>query len=344
LEKLKHIKKILIIMMGGIGDMVHFTPSLLNLHRCLPEAKISFLVYKSKAEELIKKAPFIEKIFRIGIDVKTYNIIPRLRKENYEMAIISSGTNPLKSGILCYFIGADYRVGEKNILCNISINKNENEHYLEKNLKLLEAIGCKAENKQMKIWLDEKDWEYKDNIINEYDLKGKLIVIGVHPGSGKRLAFKRWPLDRFASLIKLLREKYEATFILFGGKEESELAQKLINQLNFEPINLAGKTSVPQAAAAISICNLFISNDTGLMHLATIFKIPVIAVYGPTKHLLHSPYGDNNIIIRHELPCSPCYEKKPIICEHLSCLKNITVNEVMAAAEKQIKRIKMKTI
>lgn len=329
-------------MMGGIGDMVHFTPMLLNLNRCFPEARISFLVYQSKAEHLIKKAPFIDKIFRVGIDVNTFNILHRLRRENYEMAIISSGTNPLKSGILCYMIGARYRAGEQSFWCNISIKKEDKIHYLEKNLRLLEAIGCKIKVKKMKIWLAENDWEYKEILIEKYNLRTKPLVIGVHPGSGQRLAFKRWPLVRFVALIKMIKEKYGATFILFGGPEESELSQKLIGHLNFQPINLVGKTTVAQAAAAISICDLFISNDSSLMHLATIFKIPVIAIYGPTNHFLHSPYGDNNTIIRLNLPCSPCYEKKPVKCKHLSCLNKITVDEVMRVVEKQLKKLKIK--
>jgi heptosyltransferase-2 len=344
MKLIKNIKKILIIMMGGIGDMVHFTPTIANIHKHFPMAKMSFLVYKSKAEDLIKNAPFVDKIYRVGIDVNAYNIIPRLRKEKYEMAIISSGTNPFKSGTLCYLSNIPYRVAEKNFWCTICIKKQENEHYLDHNLKLAEAIGCSVADKSMKIWFDDDALKYKKDLIKSHDLKNKQLIIGVHPGSEERLSFKRWPIEKYGALLNLIHKKHKAFFIIFGGPDEISLSKKLVNLVNFQPLNLVGKTTVLKAATSISLCHLFISNDSGLMHLATAFNIPVIAIYGPSQYIKSSPYGRNHIIIRHDLPCSPCYDNKPITCKSMQCLKKISVEEVMEAVDNKIKKLKLETL
>jgi lipopolysaccharide heptosyltransferase II len=345
MKLMKNIKKILIIMMGGIGDMVHFTPTIANVHKHFPEAIMSFLVYKSKAEELVKNAPFVDKVYRVEIDVNTYNIIPRLRKENYEMAIISSGTNPFKSGMLCYLSGIPCRVAEKNFWCTICIEKQENKHFLDHNLKLAEAIGCTVRDKSMKIWFDDDALKYKKDLIKRYDLKNKQLIIGVHPGSEKRLAFKRWPIEKYGALLNYMHKKYQASFIIFGGPDEAALAKELEGLVNFRPINLVGTTTVLQAAASISLCHMFLSNDSGLMHLATAFAIPVVAIYGPSQYIKSAPYGQKqkHIIVRHELPCSPCYDNNTIKCKHLKCINDITVEEVLSALESQIKKLPKKT-
>ncbi len=344
MKLIKNIKKILIIMMGGIGDMVHFTPTVANVHKCFPKAKMSFLVYKSKAEELINNAPFADKVYRVGIDINALNIIPRLRREKYDMALISSGTNPLKSGILCNLIGVRYRVCEQGFWCNIPVKKEENKHYLDSNLELVKVIGCEVMDNSMKIWFDEETLNYKKALIKNYKLKNKPLIIGIHPGSEKRLSFKRWSIEKYGTLLNLINKKHKAFFIIFGGPDEVLLSKKLVSLLNFQPLNLVGKTTVLQAAASISLCHLFISNDSGLMHLATAYNIPVIAIYGPSQYIKSSPYGRNNIIIRHDLPCSPCYDNNPIKCKHLQCLKKISVEEVMAAVDNKIKKLKLATL
>jgi heptosyltransferase-2 len=343
MKLIKDTKKILIIMMGGIGDMVHFTPTVANVHKHFPEATMSFLVYKSKAEELVKNAPFVDKVYRLGIDVNAYNIIPRLRKEKYEMAIISSGTNPFKSGILCYLSGIPYQVAEKNFWCTICIEKQENEHFLDHNLKLAEAIGCAVTDRTMKIWFDDNALKYKRALVKNHDLKNRQLIIGVHPGSEKRLAFKRWPIEKYGALLNYMHKKHQASFIIFGGPDEAALARELESLVNFKLINLVGKTTVQQAAASISLCHMFISNDSGLMHLATAFAIPVVAIYGPSQYIKSAPYGKNHTIVRHELPCSPCYDNNTIKCKHLKCINDITIEEVLAALETQIKKLPIKT-
>jgi ADP-heptose:LPS heptosyltransferase len=103
--------------------------------------------------------------------------------------------------------------------------------------------------------------------------------------------------------------------------------------MNSNPILMAGKTTLTQAAALIEKCRLFISNDSGLMHVACAVHTPVIGLYGPTNHIKIGPYSDSSIIIRRGLDCSPCYKREKVKCKRLDCLKFITVDDVFEAVK-----------
>lgn len=340
------ISRILIIMMGGIGDMILLTPALKALRKAYPSSTLSFLLGPYGAEKVIEGSDLING--KIIFDPEKYKgvkgkikLIQELRKENFHLSITSTGTNPIKSGLLCYLARIKNRLGEdiggKGFFYNLKVPFHPESHCVESNLRMLQKLGIKADDKRTYIYRSSEDKYFAQKIFVEHHLEGKRLI-GIHPGSGVHQAwFRRWPKERFARLADGMIDKYKATVMIFGGDDEVSLACEIKALMNSNPILMAGKTTLTQAAALIEKCRLFISNDSGLMHVACAVHTPVIGLYGPTNYKRTGPHLDSAIIIRKELDCSPCYKELfkggKVKCKRLDCFKFITVEDVFEAVK-----------
>jgi len=143
---------------------------------------------------------------------------------------------------------------------------------------------------------------------------------------------KMWPVERFASLIDKLSAR--AQIILIGASAEKETENRILAITNSIPVSLVGKTDLPVLAAVLKKLDLYITNDTGPMHLASALGVPVIGLFGPTSPEETKPAGDNSIIIHHGADCGPCWLRQ---CpkDH-QCMTAITVEEVENAALKTV--------
>jgi heptosyltransferase-2 len=345
--ELTKIKKILLIMMGGIGNMIFLTPTLKAIRDSLPNSELIFLLGPYGAEKVIENSPLFNKKFII--DLKTYRgirgkirLIKELRKEKFDLSLTSTGSNPIKSGLLCMLSGIKYRLGEnikgKGFFYNLKIPFNPNLHEVESNIRLVERIGINVQNKDLFIHTTNADNNFAEDIFLKNKLEGKM-VIGIHPGSGIHQAgFKRWPQDRFAQLADWMIDSHDCSVILFGGPAEIEMAENINRLMQHEPLTMTGKTTLSQTAALIKKCSLFISNDSGLLHVASAVKTPTISLFGPTDYKKTGAYSDSSIMIRKDLPCSPCYSGKPVRCSHLDCLHLITVDDVKDVVRKKLEK------
>lgn len=344
---LSKINKILIIIVGGIGNMIFLTPALKALRQACPSAKIHFLLGPYGAEKAIEGSNLIDK--KIIVDpenqkgiVDTIRLIQKLREEKFSLSISSTGINPLKSGLLCFFAGIKYRLGEKikgkGFFYNLKTSFDKNSHEVESNINLIQKLGIEVKDKSLYIHMSADDKNFARETFACYNLEGKL-VIGMHPGSGIHQAgFKRWPKERFARLADSIISNYDASVILFGGSEEIDLANDIKASMKSNPLIMTGKTTLNEAAAMITKCALFISNDSGLLHVACAAKTPTVAIFGPTNYKKTGPYSDSSTIVRKELDCSPCYSGDEIKCKALDCLMLIKVEDVLQEVENMLKR------
>jgi len=325
---LSKTKKILIIMMGGIGNMIFLTPA-----------------RPYGAEKVIEKSFLFDKKIIVGTETfrgisGKFKLIRLLRKEHFDLSITSTGSNPIKSGLLCLLAGIKYRLGEnikgKGFFYNLKIPFNKYFHEVDSNIHMVEKLGIEAADKSLFIYISQNDKDYADKIFDLNNFEGELVV-GMHPGSGIHQAgFKRWPKEKFARLADWIINSYKASVILFGGTEEISLANDIQNLMSSSPIILTGKATLAQTAALIKKCQLFFSNDSGLLHVACAVKTPTISIFGPTDYKKTGPYSDSSTIIRKDLSCSPCYVGKPVHCSHLDCIHSIKVNDVSEIAKQQL--------
>lgn len=336
--ELQKIKKILFIMMGGIGNMIFLTPALQAIRKTLPHARMTFLLGPYGAEQVIEKSTLFDD--KVIVDPEAFKVIRGslkliryLRKEEFDLSFTSTGTNPIKSGILCWLAGIKYRLGEninhKGFLYNIKIPFDPSLHEVESNNRLAEKLGLVIDKEKIFIHTSEEDDRFAENFLATNNLKGRL-VFGMHPGSGIHQAgFKRWPKEKFAQLADWLIDRYSCSVIFFGGTEEVELVKSISQLMQKQPILMAGKTTLAQSAALIKKCKLFISNDSGLLHVACALATPtIISIFGPTDYRKTGPYSGSSLMIRKDLHCSPCYSGKPIRCPHFDCIHLISVDDV----------------
>lgn len=341
------LERILIIMMGGIGNMIFLTPALKALRKAYPSSITSFLLGPYGAEEALGGSGLIDKKIIVGNKkhkgiTGKIKLIQELRRENFSLSITSTGTNPLKSGLLCYLAGIKYRLGEsirgKGYFYNLKIAWNENHHEVESNINLIQKLGIRVEDKNLYIHRSPEDEIFAQRIFADHYIDKKL-VIGMHPGSGMHQAeFKRWPKERFAQLADRIVNNYNASIIIFGGPEEINLANEIKKLMKTDPLVMTGKTTLAQTAALIEKCSLFVSNDSGLLHVACAVNPSTIGIYGPTNHRRTGPYSDSAVIIRKKLDCSPCYKGTKVDCTQLDCLELISVEEVLEAANSMLKK------
>lgn len=335
---LSQVSKILIIMMGGIGNMVFLTPALKALRKSLPSSKIVLLLGPYGAEKVFQGSNLIDK--KIVLEPKKhkglsgkFRLILRLRREKCSLSITSTGTNPLTSGFLCLLAGIKYRLGEnirnKSLFYNLKVPFDKGSHEVEGNIRLIKKLGIEVEDRTLFIQRTEEDKKSAREFFSQNYLKGRL-VIGIHPGSGIHQAgFKRWPKERFARLADSLIKDLDAQVILFGGSEEKILTEEIKDLMKTSPFTLTGKTTLAQTAAFIEKCQLFISNDSGLLHVACAVGTPALGLFGPTDPLRTGPFSSSAIIVRKDLDCSPCYSGKPVSCSNKKCLEFITVKDVL---------------
>jgi heptosyltransferase-2 len=161
------------------------------------------------------------------------------------------------------------------------------------------------------------------------DLRRPLVFL--HPGASYGPA-KRWSVLKFSELASLLQRRKKASVIISGSNDEAQLAESVALLMREKPVSLAGKTSLLRLASLISNADLFITNDSGPMHLANALHVPVVAIFGPTDPTLTGPFQQPSAVVKKDVPCSPCsYRECPF--DH-RCMENIPIEEVFQACQK----------
>lgn len=345
--ELSRIKNVLIIMMGGIGNMIFLTPALKALRKALPSSSFCFLLGPYGAEKVIEGSDLLDQKITVGLEKFTgvsgnMRLIRKLRQEHFNLSITSTGTNPLKSSLLCALANIEYRVGEniggKGIFYNLKVPFDTERHEVEGNIHLVQRLGIDVEDRLLFVQMSEKNKESAQKFFAQHNIEGK-VVVGLHPGSGVHQAeFKRWPRERFAQLADKLITDFGASVVIFGGTEETELAEEIKDRMRSAPLIMTGQSPLGETAALIEGCSLFISNDSGLLHVACAVDTPSIGIFGPTNPRRTGPYPDLSAVFRKDLACSPCYEGNSIHCDHFECLYLITVDDMIEEVKKRLKR------
>ncbi len=341
------------MQIAGIGDLVIATPTLKALKTRFKDAYVGLLVI-SRSAQLIEGCPYIDDLFVLDIKypnlinlferksfIKTYKTIKKLHQQKFDMLINLQRTDSwggsFKMAILFWLIGAKYRVGRdtdgRGFFFNFKIKESSQEykHEVEANLDVARALGENIEEAKLEVPIFEEDRIFISNFLNRHDISDKDLLIGLNPGAFR--PFRRWPEKRWAQLANRLIGKYSCKIIITGHKSEKKIMDEIANLIEKKSIIVAKNLSLKQLAALIERFNLFITNDTGPMHIAVATKTSLIALFGPGDIHKFSPYcnSDKSVVIRKEVNCRrPCHKFK---CGSQKCMKLITVEDVMKAVE-----------
>lgn len=330
--------KLLIIFLSGIGNFILFTPTLRAIRNKYPHAKITLLAKQKVVLDIVQNEGLIDHFIHYPQTTSPLvqaSLTYSLRRIKFDTVITTFDAQGWKLSMLALMTGGKcsigYRTGRWYDRCyDKLLTYDTGMHEVDRHLKIADYMGADVTDKTPVICINEEDREFAKAIIPH----DSSLLIGMHPGSSENLWRKRWMPERFAELADCLSNKYGAKIIIFGGAGEVQLAQKISTQMKIaKPENLTGKTTLMQTAAIIERCTLFITNDSGLMHVAAAVKTPVVAIFGPTDPAKNYPIGEGHIVIRKDLPCSPCLTYDKDECDSPECLKAVKVEDVLCAVE-----------
>jgi len=347
--------KILILALSGIGDALMFTPALKLLKTKLPEAQIDALVMFEGAGEIFSSNPNINRVYHFNflkkgkLDSLKYVLSFRGK---YDVTINVYPSNRREYNLISFLIGASRRAGvkykRKNIssfgfLNNIIAGEDDSTHNVQTNIKLCEALlGHKFDDEPaLELYLNQSDLDLADKFFKEKNIKSEDLVIGYHPGCAtlKNHIKRRWEPEKFAELAKRLVKTDNSKIFLFGGPDEQELKKNISAQINSENVFIIDTQTIMHSSAIMKRCNLFITNDSSQMHIASALKLKVAAIIGPTNPAYIQPWKTNHKVVSLNLECSPCffYSPKPLICSRtdvkFKCIKELTVDMVYEQAK-----------
>lgn len=330
-------ERILLIRLSSLGDIVLTTPAIRAVRAHFPDAYIAMLVAKQSAE-ILRENPHLNEIITFDRLAKNKDtgemlrIIRLLRERKFTLAIDLQ--RKFRTEMLMYFSGAAERIGKgrfSTVRVHEQITKHATAHYFE----LLHAAEIPAEDQRLEVFLAESERLDAAQLFDTAGVNAGELKVGFFPGAGWKL--REWMPDRFAAIGDKLVERFNADVLIFGGPKETELVETVAGLMKARAIPFAGNLQIRQLAACIEKCDLFLTNDTGPMHIAAGVGTPTISLFGPGNHIRFQPLGDLNQTIRHAVPCSPCkqFTNK---CKDNICMKGIGVDEVWESVSRVLVR------
>jgi len=336
--------KILVRSTNWIGDAVMTTPAVRAIRENFPESEITMLVHPW-VSDVFRYSPRVDRLFIYEKKGRhkglrgMLQLAGELRQEQFDCAILLQ--NAFEAALITLLAGIPVRGGYttdgRGLLLTHGVHKiNElnKKHEVNYYQRILLGLGLRPAVNELELFIPGNHIDAAKQRIE--DLTGARLksapLIGFNPGAAFGPA-KRWPEEKFAELAEMLCRRTKARILLFGSAADKETAVRIIGRAGAAAsrmIDLTGATTLIEAMALIGECDVFVTNDSGLMHVAAALRTPLVAIFGSTDHIATGPFSDNAVVIRKPLPCSPC-KKTHCPEKHFRCMKLIDSNEVGAA-------------
>ena len=344
-------KRILIIRLSAIGDVLRVLPAFQVLKKNYPDSYIGWVVEES-AKDILQAHPGIDEVFvfpkkSIKRKIKSisgivagisefFAFMRKIRQERFDTAIDFHGL--FKSGIISFFSGAPERVGfaagscrEGSFLFSNRRIPLENQHIsrIERNLELLRGMGLDSGHDPPVLYVPEEDQEIIQRFFRQQHIDRKRPIIAIHPGTSPTTPYKRWEPHRYAVVADKAIEESAAQVIFTWAGKEIDMVNQITGMMKYKAIIAPELTNLCQLTEVFRSSDLYLGGDPGPMHLAAFVGIPVVAIFGPTDHVVNEPYTMTpHIIIRNEIDCSPC---RKYGCSKRDCMRDISEENVIKA-------------
>jgi len=336
-NKIKYpVKRILIIKLKGIGDVILASLLIKPIQDYFPEAKIDFLADKSSFD-LLKSIPLVNYIIKNGKTIsERFKTILKIRSHKYDIVIdlYSNSTTALYTFFSEAKLKAGFPYKGRKYAYNIfGPSERDKYHNAELQFKLIENLGIPVNVKSFPIKINEDDRNYADKLISNY---GEEFYIGISLTGGWNS--KKCPPERYAEIIKELEKKYFFTPLILWGPGDEKEVDKLESFIP-NSIKIPNCTFM-QMGAIMQKCKFILCNDSGPMHLAAALNIPLLAFFGPTNPKFHAPYSDNSLVINYsELHCIVC---NLLECPYKhECFYELPMERILNQIDKLIKQNKI---
>ena len=338
-------RKILIIKLRAIGDVIMATPVIENLRAAYPEAQIDFLTERP-CYPIVKNHPDLNEVIvfnRGHISSLPWHkalrenakFLKKLRANRYDVVFDLFG-NP-RSALITLATGAPTRVGfdfrgRKYAYNKVIPPRGDQIHEVLFNLDALSGIGLPIETTRLFYAIDDLSVAFADTFWQENQLDGQTVV-GINASGGWYT--KRWPLTSFAQLADALASQHDVKILLFWGPGEKPDADEIVAKMQHDAL-LIPATDLGKLAALLGKLDLLVSTDSGPMHLAAAVGTPVVGIYGPTVPALQGPWGEQHAIVQKQgLTCLGCNGVTCKIETH-DCMEGLEVEVVLEKAQQAL--------
>lgn len=325
---------LLVRAQNWIGDVVLATASLRCIRESFPDSRVS-VVARPWVIPILAYNPHIDEIIeydgrgRHKGATGTLRLVRDLRARRFQGAILLQ--RAFEAALIAYLAGIPNRMGyttdARGFLLTHRARSSKQEFLvprLEHDLNLLEGFGLRVSEKALVLPVGRAQKGRAERRLQDLGIRMNEALVGFSPGAVGSV-LKRWHPERFAELAVRIRDAYGAGILLFGASEEQTLGEEIC-RMAAKPglVNLAGQTSLEEAIALIGSCGLFVTNDSGLMHVAAALDVPLVGIFGPTDPGRTAPWSKRYTLVRDEdVDCAGCKMRK---CkyEH-KCMNAITV-------------------
>lgn len=346
------LREVLVVRLDRIGDVLMSLPALHDLRRALPRARIRLAV-GGWSEEVARNAPVDEVLVWsapwAGRPQEGASSFGALREKARAMRAAPPDLGldlqgDVRALWLMHETGARWRAGYANTggryLLTHVVPLDETVSWVEQNRRAVAAvIGTTATSPTFQP-LTGEDREFATRLFATLDLERRRPLVAIHPSGGR--AVKQWPVERWAEVGLRLQEERGATVLITGSEGDRSLAERLARGLAARPVDLTGRLTARETMSVIAAVDLFLSPDTGPMHMACAVDTPSVSVFGPSDPVRYfsggsGAPGTRHVVVRHELWCAPCnlIRKPPAECagpEAPECLREVTPQAVYAEA------------
>lgn len=345
----------LAVNIAGIGDLILASKSLRALKRSRPAAEL-WLMTSSEAAVLADNYPYIDRVIPFPIRefgrnrrylAKMWHAVIDLRHIRFRHCInlylIGSWLGAAKMGLLFSLLHADRKVGQdaygfgRFLTAKAPADTFVRQHFVEAMCEIVALAGAVPDDGGMDVYWNktyEREWT------PFFDQQKDALLIGVNPGGDR--PNRRWNPDHFATVVERLLRDYSASIVLFGGPGEELLSMDIENRIHSpKVISLAGKLNLNELCYIISKLDLFITNDSGPMHIAAAAGTPVVAIFGPENPMHLRPYTREALcrVVYEDVPCRPCSKA---FCEKPICLSAIMPDDVFHASKELLETTNVK--
>ena len=335
--------KILIRSTNWVGDAIMTTPAVRTIRANFPQATISILAYPWVAD-VFAASPHVDEVILYHKKGRHQGLFGlwqlgrELRARRFDMAILLQ--NAFEAAVLAVLAGIPVRAGYRRdgraplLTHGVTIRPEVREkHQVYYYQGLLAGLGLTPSPDELFLQLPPETVRWARNFVGG---RAPAPIVGLNPGAAYGPA-KRWPAERYGELARRLSREFGATLLVFGTAADQEAAALIKEHAPDHVVDITGKTSLAEAMALIGCCDAFVTNDSGLMHVAAAQRVPLVAIFGSTDQVATGPFSDPAVVLQKRLDCSPCLKTHCRKGDY-QCMLGIKVEEVFAAVSALLTR------
>jgi heptosyltransferase-2 len=335
------IHRILVRVPNWVGDLVMAFPALEALRENFPRSTLVALA-RPWVTPLLENHPCVDRVMvlRKGRGypwdgIALLKTVAEVRRTRFDLALLFQ--NAFEAALISRLAGIPIRIGYgtdgRGFLLSHSIprdreakRRNQVEYYLH----LIRAMNWKAETRNPRLHVGDRQRAAAEALLKAFGIADTDLLVGLSPGAVYGPA-KRWPAERFAAVGDRAVETWGAKVLVVGSGGDKEICDAVTLGMRAPAVNLCGRTNLDEVAGVIQRCRAFVTNDSGLMHVAAALDVPLVAIFGSTNPEATGPRSPKARVIRHSMSCAPCL--KPECTKNYACLQSIEAEEVWRELE-----------